>query len=306
MIRVWHLSEAGEDNLGLACTDDGLVLGRTSLIEKRADRFVVREKGEIERLLSRAYQTDSIANRLLARLEIVASALNADDQCLARIAAVHLRLPDLPGRAARDDMEAEDVLIKSADEGQRRLPRQIYKASPDDPKHPGWPAGTPGGRGGKFRPKNGSDATLAQAINDRIKRREMRTNLVAALHVGIEALANLIPGVDVAAEAMLLTTLAQTIATYRQLAIETTAALDFVKQAPYSLEDLQISSTYQEFDSYSEFLKRRLAIAKMFGPADNGNQYHHIITQGGLNGTNIPQAQLQNTDNIIMLPTLLH
>jgi hypothetical protein len=31
------------------------------------------------------------------------------------------------------------------------------KASPDDPKHPGWPAGTPDGRGGKFRPKDGDE-----------------------------------------------------------------------------------------------------------------------------------------------------
>ncbi len=45
----------------------------------------------------------------------MASALEADDQCLARIAAVHLQLPDLPDRAARDSMEAEDSLIKLGD-----------------------------------------------------------------------------------------------------------------------------------------------------------------------------------------------
>jgi hypothetical protein len=33
----------------------------------------------------------------------------------------------------------------------------VRKASPDDPKHPGWPAGTSGGKGGQFRPKVGSD-----------------------------------------------------------------------------------------------------------------------------------------------------
>jgi hypothetical protein len=31
----------------------------------------------------------------------------------------------------------------------------LLKASSDDPEHPGWPTGTPGGRGGKFRPKDG-------------------------------------------------------------------------------------------------------------------------------------------------------
>ncbi len=45
------MSEAGEDNLGLAVADDGLRLGRTPLIERRDERFAVRDRGEIERLL---------------------------------------------------------------------------------------------------------------------------------------------------------------------------------------------------------------------------------------------------------------
>ena len=31
------------------------------------------------------------------------------------------------------------------------------KAAADDPEHPGWPAGAPGGKGGQFRPKDGGD-----------------------------------------------------------------------------------------------------------------------------------------------------
>jgi hypothetical protein len=31
--QFWRLREAGPDNLGLACTDDGLRLGQTPLIE---------------------------------------------------------------------------------------------------------------------------------------------------------------------------------------------------------------------------------------------------------------------------------
>jgi hypothetical protein len=49
MNHFWRLSEAGPENLGLACTEDGLLVGHTSLIERRGDRFVVRERGEIER-----------------------------------------------------------------------------------------------------------------------------------------------------------------------------------------------------------------------------------------------------------------
>src|SRR5580700_6635428 len=116
--HMWRLSEAGEDNLGLACSDDGLLIGRTPLIEKRDGQFFVRQRHDIERLLSRAYRTEIRADRLMSGLTSVARALNADDQCLARIAAVHLRVPDIPDRAARDAMEAADLLTKYArDEG---------------------------------------------------------------------------------------------------------------------------------------------------------------------------------------------
>ena len=94
-------------NLGLACTDEGLLLGRTFLIERRDERFVVRARGEIERLLKCAYDGEPPVDRLMSGLARVASALNANDQCLARIAAVHLRMPDLASAAVRDGLAAE-------------------------------------------------------------------------------------------------------------------------------------------------------------------------------------------------------
>jgi hypothetical protein len=87
--QFWSLSEGGEDNLGLACTDDGLVLGRTPLIERRESCFVVRESREIESLLSRAYRGGLAAKRIMPGLAAVAAAMNANDPCLARIATVH-------------------------------------------------------------------------------------------------------------------------------------------------------------------------------------------------------------------------
>jgi hypothetical protein len=114
----WRLTEAGPDNLGLACTNDDLLLGRTSLIERRDGRYVARERPEIERLLKRAYQAQPPIDRLMAGLARVAAALNANDQCLARIAAVHLQMPDLATPAIREALSAEDMLIKYArDEG---------------------------------------------------------------------------------------------------------------------------------------------------------------------------------------------
>lgn len=308
--QVWRLSEYGEDNLGLACTKDGLVLGRTPLVERRDQRFFVREKSELERLLRRAYRTDLTVDRLMPGLATVASALNANDPCLACIAAVHLRLPDLPDRAARDDMEAEDILIKSSNSKPALPACEIHKASPDDPKHPGWPARTPGGLGGEFRPKDGAEAALTQQIKDRIKREKFRINMVATLHIGVEALANLIPGVDVAADVALVTEIARTFSEYRKLAIDAAAAFDFVKKGPHSLEDLQVSSSdYEEFSSSDQFVKGELSpdqMAKRFGGAGDGNQYHHVVTQGGANGKNLSPQQLHNTDNILILPTLLH
>ncbi len=156
---MWRLSDGGEDNLGLACTNDGLVLGRTPLIERRDHRFVVRDRGEIEALLTRAYRKNVAADRLMSGLATVAAALNANDPCLACIAAVHLRLPDLADRSARDGMEGADCLIKSGDWNPALHPRA------GAPPNPGWFAPTEGAgeetpamqTGQKGNPAGGSD-----------------------------------------------------------------------------------------------------------------------------------------------------
>jgi hypothetical protein len=97
----------------------------------------------------------------------------------------------------------------------------------------------------------------------------------------------------------------------QKLKIERQAAFDFIKKAPYTLDELQVRSPlgYEEFSTYDMFIKIVLEdedLSKRFGPAGASYQYHHIVTQGGENATKIPSAQLQNTDNIIRLPTLVH
>ena len=63
---------------------------------------------------------------------------------------------------------AAEALAKTADALQAAVdPRALTKArgiaprakmaSPDDPKHPGWPAGAPDSQGGRFRPKTPDD-----------------------------------------------------------------------------------------------------------------------------------------------------
>jgi hypothetical protein len=144
--QFWRLSEAGPDNLGLACTDDGLLLGQTPLIERRDGRFVVREHDEIERLLKRAYPGEPAVDRIMPGLATVASALNANDRCLACIAAVHLKIPDLPNQAAREAMEAENSLIKYARDGGGSTDWNpaLHPRTGTSP-NPGWFAPTDGG-----------------------------------------------------------------------------------------------------------------------------------------------------------------
>jgi hypothetical protein len=172
--HMWRLSEAGDDNLGLACSDDGLLIGRTPLIEKRDGHFVVREQREIEQLLSRAYRSEISADRIMSGLATVARALNTNDQCLAHIAAVHLRVPDIPDRAARDVMEATDVLIKYArDEGRGDGGNWNPALHPrtGTPPNPGWFSPTEdSGESSSFRTAQNDNTTrrsdASQSAND--------------------------------------------------------------------------------------------------------------------------------------------
>jgi hypothetical protein len=146
--QFWRLSEAGPDNLGLAYTDDGLLLGQTPLIERRDGRFVVRQRDEIERLIRRAFSDEMAVERLMPALATVASALNANDLCLACIAAVHLKIPDLPNQAACDALKAEDSLIKYARDGGGGIDwNPALHPRTGAPPNPGWFAPTGGESG---------------------------------------------------------------------------------------------------------------------------------------------------------------
>jgi hypothetical protein len=108
---------------------------------------VVRERGEIERLLKRAYHGELPVDRLMGGLGTLASALNANDQCLARIAAVHLKIPDLPSAAVREAMAAEDSLIKytrGEGAGAANWDSALHPRA-GTPPNPGWFATTGGG-----------------------------------------------------------------------------------------------------------------------------------------------------------------
>ena len=108
--------------------------------------FVARERHEIERLLKRAYGGEPPVARLMDGLARVAAALNSIDQCLARIAAVQMEVPDLPSPAARKAMTAEDSLIKyERDEGGGASWNPALHPRTGTPPNPGWFAPTDGG-----------------------------------------------------------------------------------------------------------------------------------------------------------------
>ena len=242
--QIWRLSERTEDNLGLAITADGLFLGRTPIVELCEQHFVVRDRAEIERLLGGAYQVELPIDPLMHGFATVAAALNANDRCLAHIAAVHLRIPDLADQAARENMEREDIRIKSAGRSAFAHQLEIHKASPDDPEHPGWPAGTEGGLGGKFRPKTESE--IADEAKSRIRRlamrRALRTGALAVLRLTGEAGESVIPVIGIAGDIAMLVDLANTISEFRKLKIAADAAIAFVQHGPYTLEELQVAS----------------------------------------------------------------
>ena len=101
MNPILAFEEYTPDNLGLAFTDEGLLLGRTPLIERRGGRFVVREPSDIARLVKYSFPSGVAVDRLMPGLARIASALNANDQAAARIAAVHLQIPDANSGPAR-------------------------------------------------------------------------------------------------------------------------------------------------------------------------------------------------------------
>lgn len=183
----------------------------------------------------------------------------------------------------------------------------LGKASPDDPKHPGYPAGAPDGRGGQFMPKDNSPDALQEL--KRLKAlREFRAATQAALVLLRTALIEEIPGIDIAANIKAVIDLGQIAIQLGNDEDEINKAIKFVQNGPYSLDDLQVSGNGDSFSSFSDFKKILLmeAILRAYGAAGPGEEWHHIVEQGGDNANNFSQEQLQSTQNIIPLPGPVH
>lgn len=174
--ELWRLAKRGKESLGLSCTEDGLFFGQTPLLDRTDGIFAPRSQGELARLLSQAHDAPVSVRDRMPGLASVAKALNRGDLCLARIAAVHLRLPDLPSPVAKLAIEFQDLIIDLERKDSPLLRRARLRKDDWDPgKHPrlggppnpGWFAPTDGGDSADERNKH--RVTLAPtAPNTRI------------------------------------------------------------------------------------------------------------------------------------------
>ncbi|MGP7985425.1 hypothetical protein [Rhodoblastus sp.] len=289
-IRVHHLAPSADER-GVSCDENGPKIGPVRLLNKTVSGFAPRPIEELNKVFGFVTECPVDCSALVERLKGVAKAMNEGELARAVFATLFMQLPPLTEEQAWRAAQAE----------------KLFKASADDPKHPGWPKGTEGGRGGKFRPKDGVAAETANRIAYRAIRQRIRRGLLHILlrhgaRLAVDAAGDAIPGLGLVAGAATIADLAAMAQEYAELKRETDAAIKFVQNGPYSLEQLRVSPDDETFSSYDQF--KKIDLAKRFGPAGDGYDYHHIVEQSA--SGDIPESELQSTKNIIRIPRLLH
>lgn len=203
-----------------------------------------------------------------------------------------------------------DVITTIENRAQRRLALVecfLRKASPDDPVRPGYPAGDPEGRGGRFMPKDKTPEAVQEL--QRVKAlREFRAAAAAALVVMTTLPLEGIPGVDVAVSVRAVLQLGRIAIELGNDEKQINEAMDFVKNGPYSLDELRVSQDDVSFSSFNDFKKTsdEDVIVRRYPISGSGNEYHHVVEQGGENSNKFTPEQLQSTKNIFPLPGPIH
>jgi hypothetical protein len=191
------------------------------------------------------------------------------------------------------------------------LEASLEKAAVDDPVHPGYPAGAADGKGGQFRPKDGSTAAK-ETTTQKLKRlkalREFRAAIGAAMVLVTTAPLEAAPGIDVAATIRAAVELGRIAIELGNDEREINRAIEFVQKGPYTLDELRVDEDDVSFSSFDAFRKVTPAelIVRRYPMTEFGSEYHHIVEKGGDNAVNFSQEQLQSTRNIIPLPGPLH
>jgi hypothetical protein len=325
MSRIGHAAADGYglrpagDEAGLNLGPDGPRLGPIALLSKTPTGYAPRPAAELDIILTYALGRPTSSESLAGSLRVIARALNDKDESRATIATQQMRLPPL-----------------SSDEAARaRMIDDLVKASPDDPRHPGWPRGAPNGQGGQFRPKDAAGdaaegeqdnltnlaagreeiAAVQKQLEKAITRRVLKAAIRLALKPGrlgrlaVEMLSNFIPVVDAVGDAAMIADVAQTGVEAAQVLQDAKVALEFVKKGPQDLESLMVGQEGRAFDNFSDFKKLDTVdmtdLEKFYGPAKKGYEYHHIVEQGGMS-QGLSERELNSTRNIIEIPKFLH
>jgi hypothetical protein len=257
--------------------------------------------------MSSGFATPLNAAPLVPGLARVAKALEAGDLSLANIALVQLGIPAFTSYA--DGMRAAAT-------------NDLIKAAPDDPEHPGWPKGAPDGEGGQFRPKDAlpespearSSVKLSDAAKTALRqaaRRAIRSAAIQALKIGGKLLLNVIPVVGEIADATTVYDVYKILEERHQFRVAADALKEYVDAGSHTLDQIRMSPGSESFDSFDAFKKLSEdndddliddILDKRFGNAGDGYAYHHIIEQGSGQPTNV----VQNSDNIVRIPRILH
>jgi len=283
-VRTFSLSPRG-DRFGVTCDADGAFIGPVPLLERGVDRFgrAAWRPRRIDPLnldLSFCYGLPVDIAAKAGGLAAVANALNDGALLRAQIATLHLALPDLP----------------RIDDGTRRHERRValakalrwsglLKADPDDPEHPGWPAGTPDGRGGKFRPKDDNGGGLGEPpkIPDKGPATEKAKNLIrkaaARWLMRVATLAISEPHLRAA-----ITAFEVAVTAYDWLH----PYVDAYRDPPKTLEELEQAAQ----DAASK--------------TPPGYDRHHIVEQGAARADGFSESQINGKDNVVLIPKLKH
>jgi hypothetical protein len=146
--RFFKIGRPGDPGK-VSCGTGGASVGPVSLLERTSrGLWQPRSVNILNSDLSRHYGFPVDMSLKIDGIATVANALNEGNIVKATIAAVHLRLPDLPSwfSEAQETGPAADLLCRLFESG-------ILSKTWDPEKHPRWPAGQTDG--GRFRANDG-------------------------------------------------------------------------------------------------------------------------------------------------------
>jgi hypothetical protein len=170
LLSEWDRRPTGPIYSSMSFVGDDLLLGAGTCLAKLTNGSLLEPsiEGQEERilaLLSVAYWR-RISTRVLKSIRGAVRAYGQGKKVLADIHLAHAGLPTIKRTNADREfcrLFLADRLLSAGATPLQLLDAlridtasiRLLKAGSDDPQHPGWPAGTPGGLGGKFRPRNG-------------------------------------------------------------------------------------------------------------------------------------------------------